>query len=164
MDARRMHGAEVRIMRIFNTYGPRMALNDGRVVSNFIRQAIAGEPITIYGDGSQSRSFCYVSDLIEGIFKLASVESLETSIINLGNPREMTMSELAQAVMNVCGRQVEIVKKPLPPDDPQRRCPDITLAKRLLGFEAKVSLEEGVAKTYADFERRLGGDGKEKRS
>jgi UDP-glucuronate decarboxylase len=158
MDARRAHRADVRMMRIFNTYGPRMALNDGRVVSNFILQAIANEPITIYGDGSQSRSFCYVSDLIEGIVRLgeADVSKLEYPIVNLGNPREMTMHELADAVMKVAGKKVELVKKPLPADDPKRRCPDITLAKALLGFEPKVHVEEGIAATYADFKERVG--------
>lgn len=157
MDAKRLHGADVRIMRIFNTYGPRMALNDGRVVSNFIRQAIAGEPITIYGDGTQSRSFCFVSDLVEGIRRLADadVSSLELPIINLGNPREMTMTELADAVMACAGKRVELVRKPLPADDPRRRCPDITIAKRLLGFEPKVRLEDGIAATHADFKERL---------
>ena len=155
MDARRMHGADVRVMRIFNTYGPRMALNDGRVVSNFIRQAIEGEPITIYGDGSQSRSFCYVSDLIDGIVRLAEAKDLPEPIVNLGNPREMTMHALAEAVMKVAGKDVQLEKKPLPADDPRRRCPDITLARRLLGFEPRVPLEEGIAATYADFEERL---------
>lgn len=158
MDARRAHRADVRIMRIFNTYGPRMALNDGRVVSNFILQALAKEPITIYGDGSQSRSFCYVSDLIEGIVRLgdADVSKLEYPLVNLGNPREMTMHELAQAVMKVHGEKIEIVRKPLPADDPKRRCPDITLAKALLSFEPKVPVEEGIAATYADFKERVG--------
>jgi UDP-glucuronate decarboxylase len=156
MDLRRQHQADVRIMRIFNTYGPRMALNDGRVVSNFITQAILGEPITVYGDGSQSRSFCYVSDLIEGIVRLATAPKLARPILNLGNPREMTMKELAEAVMKVAGRSVEIVRRPLPADDPRRRCPDITLARELLAFEPKVALEEGIAATYADFRERLG--------
>jgi UDP-glucuronate decarboxylase len=158
MDARRAHRADIRMMRIFNTYGPRMALNDGRVVSNFILQAIANEPITIYGDGSQSRSFCYVSDLIEGIVRLgeADVSKMEYPIVNLGNPREMTMHELADAVMKCAGKKIELVKKPLPADDPKRRCPDITLAKQLLAFEPKVSVEEGIAATYADFKERVG--------
>ena len=158
MDAYRANRADVRILRIFNTYGPRMALNDGRVVSNFILQALAGEPITIYGDGSQSRSFCYQSDLIEGIVRLgeADMSKLEIPIINLGNPREMTMHELADAVMKIAGKKVEIVKKPLPADDPKRRCPDITLAKNLLGFEPKVPLEDGIRATYTDFAERLG--------
>ncbi len=160
MDVRRQHEADVRIMRIFNTYGPRMALNDGRVVSNFIAQTIAGEPITIYGDGSQSRSFCYVADLIEGIVRLAlapadDIGKLPYPIVNLGNPREMTMTELADAVMKCAGKRVELIRKPLPADDPRRRCPDISLAKSLLGFTPKVPLEEGIAATYADFKERL---------
>jgi UDP-glucuronate decarboxylase len=159
MDARRAHGADVRIMRIFNTYGPRMARNDGRVVSNFICQVMAGKPITLYGDGSQSRSFCYVSDLIEGIVRLAGadVSGLEHPIVNLGNPREMTMSELAEAVMRCADRRVDIINKPLPADDPRRRCPDIGLAKRLLGFSPKIPIEEGIATTYADFVERFSG-------
>ena len=159
MDVRRSHRADVRIMRIFNTYGPRMALNDGRVVSNFILQALANEPITLYGDGSQSRSFCYVSDLIEGIVRLgdADVSKLEYPIVNLGNPREMSMHELAEAVMKVHGKKVEIVRKPLPADDPKRRCPDITVAQQLLSFEPKVPVEEGIAQTYADFKERVAG-------
>ncbi len=155
MDVRRTHRADVRIMRIFNTYGPRMALNDGRVVSNFIAQAILGQPITLYGDGSQSRSFCYVDDLIEGIVRIAAAPELESPILNLGNPVEVTMRDLAEAVMNVAGRRVEIVQKPLPADDPRRRCPDISLASRLLGFAPKVPLAEGIASTYADFYERL---------
>jgi len=179
MDARRMHGADVRIMRIFNTYGPRMALEDGRVVSNFILQAIRGEPITIYGDGSQSRSFCYQSDLIDGIIKLAlykpekgekpedgsdagADDELAVPIMNLGNPREMTMRELADAVMKVAGKKVELVERPLPADDPRRRCPDISRASKLLGFLPRVPLEEGIAATYADFVERLGGAGGER--
>jgi len=158
MDARRAHQADVRIMRIFNTYGPRMALNDGRVVTNFIAQAIAGEPITIYGDGSQSRSFCYVSDLIDGIVRLgnADVSKLPYPIVNLGNPREMTMHELADAVMKCAGKKVDLVRRPLPADDPKRRCPDISLARTLLGFEPSVPLEKGIEATYADFAERLG--------
>ncbi len=157
MDARRVHGADARIVRIFNTYGPRMALNDGRVVSNFIRQAIVGEPITIYGDGSQSRSFCFVSDLIDGIVRFAEADTskLEFPIVNLGNPRELTMRELADAVMQCAGKRVDLVTKPLPQDDPRRRCPDISLAKQLLGFTPKVPLEDGIAATYADFKERL---------
>jgi UDP-glucuronate decarboxylase len=160
MDARRAHAADVRIMRIFNTYGPRMARSDGRVVSNFIMQAIAGEPITIYGDGSQSRSFCYVSDLIDGIAALgeADVSKMEYPIINLGNPREMTMNELAEAVMKCARKRVDLVRKPLPADDPKRRCPDVTLAQRHLGFEPQVPLEKGINATYADFNERFGAE------
>ena len=155
MDARRSHNADVRIVRIFNTYGPRMALNDGRVVSNFVRQAIEGEPITIYGDGTQSRSFCYVDDLVEGILRFASLDNAPHPICNIGNPREMTMMGLAEAVMKVAGKRVELVRRPLPADDPKMRCPDITRAREMLGFDPKIPLEEGVAATYADFEQRL---------
>jgi UDP-glucuronate decarboxylase len=153
-DARRLHGADARIIRIFNTYGPRMAFDDGRVVSNFLMQAIDGRPITIYGSGEQSRSFCFVSDLIEGIFRLAVAES-PPSPINLGNPNEFTMLELAQTVMRVSGKDVPLTMKPLPADDPKRRCPDIGLAKRVLGFEPRVSLESGLQLTYANFVERM---------
>jgi UDP-glucuronate decarboxylase len=158
IDARRMHQADVRIARIFNTYGPRMAFNDGRVVSNFIMQAIAGEPITIYGDGAQSRSFCFVTDLIDGLVRLADADLSRQSppIVNLGNPRETTMRELAEVVMRCAGGRVPFVEKPLPADDPRRRCPDISLAREVLGFEPKVPLETGIEATYADFKTRLG--------
>jgi UDP-glucuronate decarboxylase len=154
MDARRHDKADTRIIRIFNTYGPRMAFHDGRVVSNFIIQAIQGNPITIYGDGSQSRSFCYVDDLVEGFIRTARAETFD-SPVNLGNPDEFTMLELAEVVMAVAGKRVDIVKKPLPPDDPKRRRPDITKAKKLLGFELTVPLQTGVARTYADFKGRI---------
>jgi len=157
MDARRTHQADVRIARIFNTYGPRMALNDGRVVSNFIRQVIEGVPITIYGDGLQSRSFCFVSDLVDGIVKLGTIDSLPEPIINLGNPGELTMLELAETVMSVAGKRVDLVRKPLPTDDPRRRCPDIGRAKALLGFVPSVSLRAGVEQTHADFAARIQG-------
>jgi UDP-glucuronate decarboxylase len=154
MDARRLHGVDARIIRIFNTYGPRMAFNDGRVVSNFLVQALEGRPITIYGDGQQTRSFCYVSDLIDGILAAARAETFDPPV-NLGNPIELSMLELAQTAMTVAGRQVEIVKKPLPADDPKRRCPDITKAKRLLGFSPKVPLAQGLALTCENFRTRL---------
>ncbi len=153
-DAVRMHQADARIIRIFNTYGPRMALDDGRVVSNFLIQSIRGNPITIYGSGEQSRSFCYVSDLIEGIFRAGSVSELE-SPVNLGNPVEFTMLELAEAVMNVTGRKSELVRRPLPADDPKRRCPDITRARTSLGFDPKVELATGIKRTYENFVQRM---------
>jgi UDP-glucuronate decarboxylase len=153
-DSRRLHNADARIVRIFNTYGPRMAFDDGRVVSNFLVQAIEQRPITIYGSGEQSRSFCYVGDLIEGIFRI-SVAEAPPSPINLGNPQEFTMLELARAVMKVAGREIEITTKPLPVDDPRRRCPDISLARKALGFEPVVSLEEGLRLTHANFVERL---------
>lgn len=157
MDARRVHGADVRIARIFNTYGPRMALGDGRVVSNFLVQAITGRPITLYGEGRQSRSFCFVSDLVEGLFLLhrARLPADELPIFNLGNPREMTMLELAEAAMAAAGRRVPVERRPLPEDDPRRRCPDITRARERLGFEPVVPLERGLQSTYANFRERL---------
>jgi UDP-glucuronate decarboxylase len=154
MDARRQHGADARIVRIFNTYGPRMAFNDGRVVSNFLVQALRGEPITIYGEGTQTRSFCYVSDLVDGLVATARAERFD-SPVNLGNPRESTILELAQAAMHAAGRKVDLVKRPLPADDPTRRCPDISKAKRLIGFEPKVTLEQGLAHTCENFRARL---------
>ena len=158
VDAARVHAADTRIVRIFNTYGPRMAFNDGRVVSNFITQAILGHPITLYGSGEQSRSFCYVSDLIEGIFRAAMAPTLPGPV-NLGNPGEFTMLELAEAVMRVAGTALPIERKPLPADDPRRRCPDITLAREALSFTPQVSLEVGLKHTMADFRSRmLNGD------
>jgi UDP-glucuronate decarboxylase len=154
-DAGRLYRADTRIVRIFNTYGPRMAFDDGRVVSNFLVQGIQKQPITIYGTGEQSRSFCYVSDLVEGILRAALAREF-SSPMNLGNPAEFTMLELAETVMKVVGRRVDIVKKPLPPDDPRRRCPDITKAKRLLEFEPNVTLEQGLRLTCDNFVERLG--------
>lgn len=154
-DAVRMHTADARIIRIFNTYGPRMAFDDGRVVSNFLIQAIRNEPISVYGSGEQSRSFCYVSDLVDGIFKVALAPAFE-SPLNLGNPNEFTMIELARTVMRVTNQELELVRKPLPADDPKRRCPDIGKARRLLGFEPKVELMEGLTRTYENFVERLG--------
>ncbi len=153
-DGARIHGVDARLIRIFNTYGPRMAFNDGRVVSNFIMQAISDRPITIYGSGEQSRSFCYVSDLVEGIFR-ASIAEVFESPMNLGNPNEATMLELAEAIMAVSGKKLELVKKPLPSDDPRRRCPDISRAKRVIGFSPQVPLTEGLKHTYDNFAERL---------
>jgi UDP-glucuronate decarboxylase len=153
-DAIRMHEADARIIRIFNTYGPRMAFNDGRVVSNFLIQAIERKPITLYGSGEQSRSFCFVSDLVDGFFRAAMAEEFH-SPMNVGNPSEFTMIQLAEAVMRVTGNKVELVKKPLPADDPKRRCPDISKARARLGFEPKVALDEGLRLTYENFVERL---------
>jgi len=149
------YGVEVRIARIFNTYGPRMHENDGRVVSNFIVQSLRGQPITLFGEGRQTRSFCYVSDLIEGLVRLmASAHGSDP--VNLGNPRETTVGELAQLVRQMAGSSSPIEKAPLPKDDPTRRNPDISRARQLLGgWEPKVDLEEGVAATIADFRMRL---------
>lgn len=154
MDARRLHQADVRIVRIFNTYGPRMAFNDGRVVSNFIIQALERKPITIYGDGSQTRSFCFVSDLVEGLLAASRVPAMDRPV-NLGNPTESTMSQLADAIIRLTGSDTTIVRSPLPADDPKRRCPDISKARALLGFDPKVLLEDGLAATIDDFRSRL---------
>jgi nucleoside-diphosphate-sugar epimerase len=141
-------------VRIFNTYGPRMALNDGRVVSNFLVQILEGKPVTIYGEGKQTRSFCFVSDLVDGIVAASKLEQLDGPV-NLGNPRENTMIELAELAMRAAGRTVELVRKPLPPDDPKRRCPDISKARSLFGFQPKVLLEAGLKSTFEDFRERI---------
>jgi len=155
-DARRVWGVDARIARIFNTYGSRMAFEDGRVVSSFILQALEGRPITIFGDGQQTRSFCYVDDLIDGLMAMSRLDSLEGPV-NLGNPVEHTIAELAQEIVDLVGTSLEIVKKPLPVDDPCRRQPDITKARNLLAFEPKTALRQGLEKTIADFEKRLRG-------
>ena len=143
MAYHRSHNLDTRIVRIFNTYGPRMRIRDGRVISNFLTQAILGEDITIYGNGSQTRSFCYIADEIEGILRLA--RSSYHDPVNLGNPREYTVAECAQLVLAVTGSKSRTVFKPLPSDDPRQRLPDISLAKQLLGWEPKVNIEEGIA-------------------
>jgi dTDP-glucose 4,6-dehydratase len=145
MAYQRYHGLDTKIVRIFNTYGPRMRAHDGRVVPAFICQALADEPLTIFGEGTQTRSFCYVSDLIDGIFRLSQSDTHEP--VNIGNPHEMTVVEFAQAVIKLTGCKSRIVKKPLPVDDPKTRQPDITLAKKLLGWEPLVPLEQGLRKT-----------------
>jgi UDP-glucuronate decarboxylase len=142
------HGVEVRIVRIFNTYGPRMAPDDGRVISNFILQALRGEPLTIYGDGKQTRSFCYVDDLIEGFLRMMDQDD-EPGPVNLGNPVENTMLELAQAVLEVTGSKSGMEHRPLPKDDPRRRCPDIGRARELLKWEPRVDLRRGLEETVA---------------
>src|SRR3954467_9536958 len=143
------HAVDTRIVRIFNTYGPRMRLRDGRVVPNFIGEALTGEPITVFGDGSQTRSFCYVSDLIDGIFKLSQSDFHEP--VNIGNPREMTIKEFAETIKAAVGSASPIVFKPLPVDDPQTRQPDITQARQKLGWEPKVPLAEGLGSTIGYF-------------
>jgi UDP-glucuronate decarboxylase len=153
-DARRCWGVDTRIIRIFNTYGPRMAIHDGRVVSNFIVQALSGQDLTVCGTGLQSRSFCYVDDLIEGFVRVARLPTLEGPI-NLGNPGEFTMLELAEQVMELTGARGEVRFAPLPTDDPRQRRPDIRRARQLLGFEPRVQLREGLARTIADFAERL---------
>lgn len=154
-DARRMWGVDTRIARIFNTYGPRMAFDDGRVVSNFIVDALRDKPLTIFGDGRQTRSFCYVSDLIDGILKLLQPERLETPI-NLGNPEEITIHDLAWEVARIVGSDTSIVHAPSPVDDPRKRQPDISLAREIIGFAPRVGLHEGLRETVGDFRRRMG--------
>jgi UDP-glucuronate decarboxylase len=151
-----MHGTEIRVMRIFNTYGPRMLPDDGRVVSNFIVQALKGEPLTLYGDGSQTRSFCYADDLIEGMIRLMNGE--HTGPINIGNPGEFTIRQLAELVRDRINPSLELVTRPLPQDDPLQRQPVIDLARRELGWEPKVSLEQGLEPTIAYFRERLAQD------
>ncbi len=151
MAYHRVHGLRTTIARIFNTYGPKMQLDDGRVVPAFIDQALRGEPLTVYGDGSQTRSFCYVRDLVDGLYRLALSD--ERYPVNLGNPREMTILEFAEHIRNIIGTRAPIVFKPLPEDDPKRRQPDIGKAKRVLGWEPKVSLEEGLRETIAYFQQ-----------
>jgi UDP-glucuronate decarboxylase len=154
MDYHRQNGVDIRIVRIFNTYGPRMAIDDGRVVSNFIVQALRNQPITIYGDGTQTRSFCYVSDLIDGVFRLMNADGL-TGPVNIGNPHEFTIRELAEMVISLTGSRSEIVRHPLPQDDPVHRQPDISLAVKNLGWQPVVPLEEGLALTIEYFEKAL---------
>jgi dTDP-glucose 4,6-dehydratase len=149
MAYHRYHGTRSNIARIFNTYGPRMALKDGRVVPAFLDQALRGEPLTVYGDGLQTRSFCYVADLVEGLVRLGSSEEHEP--VNLGNPVELTILEFADRIRRLMGSNLEIVFRPLPEDDPRKRRPDISKAKRILGWEPKVSLEDGLRQTIAYF-------------
>jgi UDP-glucuronate decarboxylase len=156
-DARRMWGVDARIVRIFNTYGPRMAFNDGRVVSSFISQALQGQPLTVFGDGKQSRSFCYVDDLVEGLIRVSRLDGLDGPM-NLGNPGEFTMLELASLVRELTGTDVPLEFRPLPTDDPKQRRPDITKARTLTGFEPTVPLRIGLSRTIDDFRQRLGLD------
>jgi dTDP-glucose 4,6-dehydratase len=153
MGYQRKHGVDTRIVRIFNTYGPRMRLNDGRALPNFLFQALSGQPITVYGDGKQTRSFCYVSDLINGILKL--LDSNEHMPVNIGNPHEITILEFANRIRAITGDHVEIIHRPLPQDDPKRRQPDITKAKKLLNWEPKVSLEHGLQLTLEYFQKKF---------
>jgi UDP-glucuronate decarboxylase len=158
-DYRRQHGVSIKVGRIFNTYGPRMHPNDGRVVSNFIVQALKGEPVTIYGDGSQTRSFCYVDDLVEAIVRFMDTDAAVTGPINLGNPGEFTIRELAEKIIAMTGSTSSIVARPLPPDDPVQRQPDITLAKNALGWQPTVALDDGLKRTIDYFDRLLADDG-----
>ncbi len=154
-DYHRMHGIDIKIARIFNTYGPRMHPDDGRVVSNFIMQALKGKPLTVYGNGAQTRSFCYVDDMIEGFLKVMNSEKGFTGPVNLGNCNEITIGELAQRVLDITGSNSEIVYKPLPQDDPRRRRPDTTLAKDKLGWEPVADIEKGLRATVEYFEQLL---------
>ena len=154
-DYFRQHRTRIKVARIFNTYGPRMHPNDGRVVSNFIVQALRGDDITLYGDGSQTRAFCYVDDLIDGFVRLVATGDDITGPINLGNPHEIPVAELADRVIRLTGSKSRIVYGELPQDDPLQRCPDITLARRTLDWEPRVALDDGLARTIAYFERML---------
>ncbi len=153
MAYHRYHGVDTKIVRIFNTYGERMRLNDGRVVPNFIHQALTGKPMTVYGDGRQTRSFCYVSDLIRGIYALAM--SKEHDPVNIGNPNEYSILDFASIIQRLTGSKSKVVNKPLPVDDPKIRQPDIAKARRLLGWEPQVGLEDGLSRTIAWFKRRV---------
>jgi len=150
-DYYRQHKLNIRVCRIFNTYGPRMHPEDGRVVSNFIMQALRGEPLTLYGDGMQTRSFCFVDDLVEGMLRLMDADDAQTGPMNLGNPGEFTIRQLAETIIEMTGAKSEIVLKPLPEDDPMQRCPDISLAKSVLGWEPTIQLREGLERTIAYF-------------
>ena len=154
-DYHRQHKVRIKVARIFNTYGPRMHPNDGRVVSNFIVQALQGEPITLYGDGSQTRAFCFVSDLVEGFLRLMATPDDVTGPVNLGNPHEIPVRELASRIIRLTGSRSKIVFHPLPQDDPTQRCPDIALARRLLDWQPAIPLDEGLSRTIAYFERLL---------
>jgi UDP-glucuronate decarboxylase len=154
MDYHRQNQVDTRIARIFNTYGPRMAESDGRVVSNFIVQALRGDPLTLYGDGSQTRSFCYVDDLVEGLLRLMNTKGVHQPV-NLGNPGEFSILQLAETIAGMCGRKIEIAYRPLPQDDPTQRRPDITRARELLSWQPTIALQEGLERTVPYFAERL---------
>ena len=154
-DYHRQHKTRVKVVRIFNTYGPRMHPQDGRVVSNFIIQALTGQDITLYGDGLQTRAFCYVDDLIEGFVRMMATPDDITGPINLGNPHEITVRELAERIIAITGARSKLIHAPLPQDDPMQRCPDITMARATLGWEPNIALEQGLLRTIAYFERLL---------
>ena len=154
-DYHRQHDLEIKVARIFNTYGPRMHHADGRVVSNFIVQALSGQPITIYGEGNQTRSFCYVDDLIDGIVRLMDTDATVTGPINIGNPVEFTIKELAEQVVEMTGSKSQIIYHDLPDDDPKQRCPDISKAQSVLGWEPKVPLNQGLSQTVSYFDGLL---------
>ncbi len=160
MAYHREHGIDVRIARIFNTYGPRMRMNDGRVIPNFVCQALTGRPLTVYGDGTQTRSFCYIDDLVEGIYLLAVRDDLAGEVFNLGNPEELKVLDLARLVLEVSGSTSQIVFRERPPDDPDRRRPDISKAKKILGWEPKTGVREGIQRTVEWFRRKLREEGR----
>jgi len=157
MAYHRAKGLDTHIIRIFNTYGPRMRLNDGRALPNFVHQALTGQPITVYGEGKQTRSFCYVSDLIDGIYRLMMSDEHEPT--NIGNPHEITILEFAERVRTLLGVSSPIIFEPLPQDDPKQRCPDISKARRLLGWEPKVNLEDGLRRTLESFKKQFADAG-----
>jgi len=154
MDYHRQNKVDIKVCRIFNTYGPHMALDDGRVVSNFIVQALKGKPITVFGDGTQTRSFCYVSDMVRGLISMMETKKF-TGPVNLGNPEEHSILELAEKVIKITKSKSQITFKPLPKDDPLRRCPDITLAKEKLHWEPKISLDQGLERTVEYFKKQI---------
>ncbi len=158
-DYHRQHRTRIKVARIFNTYGPRMHPNDGRVVSNFIVQALRGEDLTIYGDGSQTRAFCYVDDLVEGLLRLMATGDAVTGPVNLGNPQEIPVRALAETVIRLVGSRSRLVLRPLPADDPVQRCPDIARARALLGWQPTIALEDGLQRTIAYFDATLSRDG-----
>jgi len=160
MAYHRFHGLETRIVRIFNTYGPRMRLNDGRVIPAFMGQALRGEDITVFGDGSQTRSFCYVDDQVEGIYRLLHSDYVEP--VNIGNPHEISISDFAKEIIDLTGTSQKVIYKKLPQDDPLKRCPDITIAKEVLGWEPQVSRKDGMQITY-DYFKSLSNEELEKR-
>jgi UDP-glucuronate decarboxylase len=154
-DYQRQHGVRIKVVRIFNTYGPRMLPNDGRVVSNFIMQALRGEDITLFGNGGQTRAFCYVDDLVDGLVRLMGTQDDFAGPVNIGNPHEISVTELAHRIIRLTGSRSRIVYRDLPQDDPKQRCPDITLARRALGWEPKVALDEGLSRTIEYFDLML---------
>ena len=154
-DYHRQHRTGIKVVRIFNTYGPRIHPNDGRVVSNFIGQALRGEDITLYGDGMQTRAFCYVDDMVDGFVRMMGTDDSVTGPVNLGNPHEIPVRELAERIIGLTNSRSRLVHRPLPQDDPLQRCPDIGLAQRLLGWQPRVALEDGLARTIAYFEKLL---------
>jgi len=156
MDYHRQNGVDIKIVRVFNTYGPRMALNDGRVISNFIIESLRGEDLTIFGNGTQTRSFCYISDLIEGMARMLEADDF-IGPVNLGNPEETTILEIANKIISMTKSRSRIIFKPLPSDDPERRCPDISLARKMLEWQPKVSLEDGLEKTIRYFKEKIKG-------